>query len=135
KVHELESARHAEARHRMAGGRGDVDAAYSNRTARGRQRPGDEIEEGRLARAVGPDDAADLLTRDVERDVPDRVDPAERFAQLRQLQDGRTHGWRFRVRRSTTPSIQPPIPCGANRATATMRPPTSSTVRSLAKPS
>ena len=54
------------------------------RRARGRPgQPQDDVDGGGLARAVGPEERDDLPRRDVQVDVPDRLDRAEVLAALR----------------------------------------------------
>src|SRR5262245_4961653 len=52
---------------------------------------GDHIDEGGLARAVGPDDADSLLGRHVERDRAGGYDRAKGFFELAHREDG-AHG-------------------------------------------
>src|SRR6202043_3691199 len=52
-------------------------ALEQNGTAIGVVEPAQHVEEGGLAGAVGPDQAADFPGFDLERDVDERDDPAE----------------------------------------------------------
>jgi len=50
-------------------------------------RPGDEVEQRRLARAVGADDRADLVLVDVDVEVVDRLESVEGDAQPLDLEE------------------------------------------------
>ena len=87
-LRDLEGADHAEAEDgRRRGSRhvapGEDDAARGRR-----QRPGDEVEEGGLARAVRADDRAHLAPRDGEADAVHRGEAAEAPRQLPRLEEG-----------------------------------------------
>jgi hypothetical protein len=55
-------------------------AGEDDRAGRRLQKTGDQIEAGRLAGPVRTDEAQDLATPDVERDVADGGDATERLA-------------------------------------------------------
>jgi hypothetical protein len=57
-----------------------------------REESHDGLEGGRLARAVGADDADDLAAAHVERDVMQDVDLAVPGGQMLRDEDGRRHG-------------------------------------------
>ncbi len=59
----------------------------------------DQLEDGRLARAVGADDRQDRVRLDVERHLVDRGQAAEALGEVANLQDGLAH-----VRPSSTAS-------------------------------
>src|SRR5207249_7625753 len=65
----------------------DVRAAEHDPSPIGGQEPGDEVEDGRLARAIGADEPEDLPLVDAEVDAVDGPDPAERDAQLLDRED------------------------------------------------
>ena len=55
---------------------GDVEARHRRAARRGRQQRGEHVDGGRLAGAVGPEEAVDLARRDLEVDAVDGVDVA-----------------------------------------------------------
>ena len=59
---------------------------------------GDQVEDGGLARAVGPDEAHDGRGGDLERALADGAEPPEELAQPRHRQRGRPGGRRRRGR-------------------------------------
>ena len=61
--------RDAVPRHPPRGPAGDVPAVRDDATRDGTEDTGDGLQQGRLARAVGPDDTDDLSRPDVQRDV------------------------------------------------------------------
>src|SRR5207237_7928869 len=77
RAHELERARDAARAHAMRREPGDVGAAQANAPGVGRERPRDEVEERRLARAVRAHDAEDGALLEREADVVDGADAAE----------------------------------------------------------
>ena len=81
----------------MGGQIGDGLVPQEDLATRGRMNPGEEIEEGRLARPVGADDAEDLPRVDVKFHFVDRGQPAEKFAEIPDLQKG-VHRSRFKKR-------------------------------------
>ena len=66
----------------------------------------DQVEERRLARAVGTDDEAPLARHDAERDVVGGRQAAERFFQTDELERGR-HRDLHRAHRRRTPGTTP----------------------------
>ena len=95
-----------------------ADAAERNRTpahgesaAVGRDRARQDVDEGRLARAVRADEAMDLAGPDVEGDLPQRAHAAEALADAARQQQrsfgGDAHPWnRFsRTRNVSTLSL------------------------------
>ena len=74
---ELEGAPDAEAEHAVRRGVGDVGAAEAHLTLLDALIAGDDVEQGRLARAVGPDQPVDLALADLEVAGRQRLDPAE----------------------------------------------------------
>ena len=72
---------------------GDVLVEEDDGSAVGLDEPGDEIEQGRLARTVGPDEPERASVGDGEADVVDRGDAAEPAAHVL---DGQRNGG-FRV--------------------------------------
>ena len=73
-----------QARHRPPAGRpgADVDAAQFDPTAVDGEHPGDEVEDGRLARPIGADQPQCLTTTKLEGDVVDGDDPAEALGEV-----------------------------------------------------
>ena len=71
----------AEAAAFRGAGVGDVDAADADRAGRGRKRAGQHVQKGRLARAVGPDDADRFARSDREVDL---VEDGQRTEALRE---------------------------------------------------
>jgi hypothetical protein len=74
--------------------RGDVDAVEQHEAPVGLGDAGDDVEEGGLAGAVGPDDADDLAGLDHEGHVVDRPDAAEADGDTPQLELWRPGGRR-----------------------------------------
>src|SRR5580704_16915656 len=66
----------------------DRRAVEDDRTAIEREVPGDHIDQGRLARAVGPDEAEDLALSYIERDALQRLHAAESLPHIATLQHG-----------------------------------------------
>src|SRR5262249_14182814 len=77
----------------------------------------DAVDQGRLARAVGPDQPQPLALVDLERDALQRHEAAEALADAVDLQE---RGHRFLWNRPTTP-------CGATITKITSRSPATST--------
>src|SRR5829696_3146983 len=79
-----------------------VTAPEDEGPRRGLIQPADHVEEGGLARAVGPDQADDPTLGDVEADLADGDEPAEDLGDSSRLQDVRavlTHWGFLRARR------------------------------------
>ena len=92
---------------------GDVDAIDPHRAGIGPFDAHDELHDRRFARAVRPDEAEDLARGDIEADVLDRDQPAERLGQAAHLEArGAAHS------RSPVLSAWPSSPSGKNRITA-----------------
>src|SRR6185503_9149627 len=70
-VRHLEASREAPARDAEGALARDLLALQPDRAARGTQAPAHEVEEGGLARAVGPDDRVPLAAGHRERDAAD----------------------------------------------------------------
>jgi hypothetical protein len=83
-----EMVRHpADARTHLVGVLDDVDAAQPHRTSGRQVKRGEDAHRGRLARAIGPDQAHDLAARQVEGHAVHRlhaVEPAHQVADLEQ---------------------------------------------------
>ena len=79
---ELERPHHSAPGNQVGARSGDVRTSKEN-PARGRlEKPGDEVEKRRLARAVRPDDAEDLSFPDAKVEPVDRVHAAEALLEL-----------------------------------------------------
>ena len=89
----------------------DVGAGEGHGARGDRQIAGQAVEEGRLARAVGPDQAEDVALLDRDRRVVDRLEGAERLDDVLRLNQ---HG--VTLRRSSSDSS----PLGRKRAMITM---------------
>jgi len=63
----------------LRAGPGDVAPVENDAPRAWRERAGDEAEQGRFARAIGPDNAQGLAFLDIERDRIGRLQRAERF--------------------------------------------------------
>ncbi len=85
----LEGAADAEPRMRFGGRVGDVDAVEDDAPFARPQIAGDAVEEGRLAGAVGADEADDLARFDMQIGAGDRLEAAEGF---RDLLGAKQHG-------------------------------------------
>ena len=72
-----------------AGQRGDVGAEQLDRPRRRRELAGDQVEQRRLARAVGPEDGPALAGPHLEVDVAHGVHAAEAPADPPQAEDRR----------------------------------------------
>src|SRR6516164_8428242 len=83
----LECARDAALDDQMWREAGHVLACEFHSPSIGKREPGDQIEEGRLPRAVRPDDADDRARLDVEVDASDRLDAAEGLLQASDLEE------------------------------------------------
>ena len=97
----------AEPRAHARGEVGDVGAHHVDRAGRRHEVTGDQVEQGRLARAVRAQDGAALAVRDVEIDVAHGLHPAETPADPPQAEDrtggfGSDGGRRFSQRMSFT---------------------------------
>ena len=79
----------------------------------------DAVDQGRLARAVGPDQAEPLARLDLEVDLLQRGEAAEALAEARR---------RGAARSSLPPWNRPTIPCGAAITKPTIRTPATSTL-------
>ena len=102
-------------RARASGGRRVTSVPLKvTRARRHRQVAGQAVEEGRLARAVGADQAEDVALLDRHRGVVDRLEGAERLGDVPGLnQHGRSPVWRRRDR-----AWRPAATAGARTATA-----------------
>src|SRR5207244_1001632 len=106
---------------------GDRRSFEAHLSAAGRERSGDHVEERRLPRAVGADDADDLPVRHLEREVGQGTDPAERPGDVAHLEERGGHLASLRMaaaaarRRSKGTK-----PSGMYRSTTTMKRPNKS---------
>ena len=119
----LEAARDAEARDLGRRRAGDVVALPGDAPRRGRQRAGDDVEERGLARAVGPDDAQDLIEAHVDVDPGQCHDAAEFLLEAADLERHQAAPRARRPRPETSqrqasmrPAMTPP---GSSMMTAT----------------
>src|SRR5439155_5785577 len=85
---DLEGAADAEVDDPMRRLAGDLASGEPDRAAGGRQRPGDYVEDGALAGAVGADQAQDLALVDLERHGVDGGEATEPLGQALDLQQG-----------------------------------------------
>src|SRR5438552_3937824 len=83
----LEGASDAPSRDLVGLRPGDVTAVENDSSAGWRKKSGQNVEEGRLAGTVRPDQGEDLSSLDVEADVVDRNQAAEALGQVGQLED------------------------------------------------
>ena len=79
---ELERPHHSAPGNQVGARSGDVRASKEDLSRRRLEKPGDEVEQRRLARAVRPDDAEDLPFPDVKVEPVDRVHAAEALLQI-----------------------------------------------------
>jgi hypothetical protein len=84
---DLERAHHPEARHRRGSLRGDVPALVDDAAARGDQELGQQVEDGRLARPVGPDQRMDAAPAHAQVHVVDGNEALELLDQPACLED------------------------------------------------
>jgi hypothetical protein len=106
RAHELEGAGHAQPRDAMGGLAGDGMAAKGDRAGVRPQHTRQEVEHGRLARAVGSQEADDLTRRDREAERIDGQKPAEAAAEAGDLEQRAHAGF------LTAPSTRPAMPRG-----------------------
>ena len=104
---------------------GDVDVAEADRPAVGLQPPIDEVEQAALPGPVRPDQASQLTTLQLQRQVVDRDEPSEALRQPLDGEDG--HVSRSRLR-------NPKMPEGSTRITATRMIPTTTSQMSRSEP-
>lgn len=105
---ELERARDASGREPFRRQTRDVTAFEANLASVGPVQPGDEIEQRRLAGAIGADDADELALGEIEVDRVDRGEAAEAPRQPAQGQHG------IELRHHMVPNR----PCGLNRTSS-----------------
>src|SRR5690606_25159166 len=91
-AHELEGAGDAAPRDLVRGQAGNALSRQAYLAAGRRQRAGDQVEHGGLARPVRPDQAEDLAFADVEADIVDGDEAAELLARAGNAEDG-GHGF------------------------------------------
>src|SRR5262245_53427169 len=84
---DLERAHHAHARNLRRARTGDVAPAIENPAARRLQEMGEQIEYGRLARAVRSDERVDRSTANLEIHVAHRNEPLELLGERLGFQD------------------------------------------------
>ena len=97
RLHQLETSGHAELDELIRLQAENILLAEPHRPPVGSQEARQDVEQARLSRTVGPDDAEDGALLDLERKVVDRGDTTERLAETRhreQVQDGVTGGRR-----------------------------------------
>src|SRR5262245_24539909 len=87
----LEGARHAEARDAMSGERLDGCSAHADGSRREPLEPVDQVEQRRLARAVGTDERHDLALGDAESHIAQHLEPTETLADPDALEEGGPH--------------------------------------------
>jgi hypothetical protein len=104
RLDDLEGAGHAQQRVAVRRVAGDVCAGEAHRPFVRPQEAGHQREQGRLARAIGPDQCAEAARRDVEAHAGHRLEAAERPRHALQRQQ------RIRHRRPFAPH------CGASAA-------------------
>ena len=90
--HDLEGAPHPEPADAVGLASDEGLACEDDLAALGLEEAVQEIEEGRLARAVGADDAEDGPFLDREADLIDRAQPAEGFREPAHLEEGLARG-------------------------------------------
>src|SRR5262249_1933177 len=118
-----EAARHPAARALMGEEAVDRLAVEAHRAGLVHERAADAVDQGRLARAVGTDQADALALGDGEIDAVERDEAAEAFAQTRDLEQRSSH--HFALPR-VQPCTKPMIPFGAMMTKATSSRPTMS---------
>ena len=87
-AHQLERPRHALTRDGVRRPAGNASACEADRAGRRLQRAGDQVEHGRLARAVRSDQADQFALAYVEGNIVDGDKPAKRLARAFDGQDG-----------------------------------------------
>src|SRR5262249_11055086 len=123
RTRELEAARHPAARALMGEEAVDRLAVEPHRAGLVHERAADAVDQGRFARAGGTDQADATALRDGEIDAVERDEPAEAFAQTRDLEQRTSH--HFALPR-VQPCTKPMIPFGAMMTKATSSRPTMS---------
>src|SRR5499427_8742424 len=118
---ELEAARHAAARALVGEQAVHRLAVETHRAGFVRERAADAVDQRRLARAVGTDQADALTLGDGEVDAVERDEAAEALAQTRDFEQRRSH--HFALPR-VQPCTNPMIPFGAMMTKATSKRPT-----------
>src|SRR6185436_17211302 len=113
----LERARDAEPAHTVGREARELHAVEPDFALVGPIEPAHALEERRLARAVGPDDADELTGCHVERDALVGRDAAEALGDAGHGEEA--HDVVTGVRRRTRSRIHPTRPCGANRTITT----------------
>src|SRR5262249_24603657 len=120
---QLKAARHAESRALVCRIALEVGAVELDGTGLVAQRPAQAVDERALARSVGADQPDPLARSDREADAFERDEPAEPFAEILDLEQGRAH--RSLLARSRA-STRPKRPFGAIITKATSTTPTMS---------
>src|SRR5439155_14926969 len=100
-VDELEGARHAEPGQPHGPHAADVLALEAHGAARGRQQAREDVDERRLAGAVGADDRHELAAPDPQRDAVEGADAAVEHPYVDRLQQ--RHAGRSRASRPSSP--------------------------------
>src|SRR5262249_20556403 len=95
----------------------DVGALEVDAPGVGRNQPADQVDQGGLAGAVGPDEGQHLARADREVHVIDRVGLPERLAELRGLED--VHAQAGRGERSARRRSVPTMPAGSASTSTT----------------
>src|SRR5262249_25597488 len=88
----LEGPAYAEPSHLLGSGMGHGRATKRDCPRRGRKLPREEVDQGRLACAVGADERVDLVGLQLERDAVDRDHAAEVPRELLRREHGFSHG-------------------------------------------
>src|SRR5439155_20492831 len=110
-AHQLKRPRDAESRYLVGGEGADRLALEADLAAVAPQRARDQVQGGRLARSVGPDKAEDFAGGDGEADIVDRHQPAERLADIVELEERaarKMHGsgsGQWRAHRAGAPAV------------------------------
>ena len=120
---DLERAREAPPRARLLGEVRDVLAAQQHAARRRLEHARDQIDEARLAGAVGSDQPAARPARKREADVARDGKRAEAHADPARLERGRAHGEALRLRSRPRSSSSPRSPLGAKSTVSTSRSP------------
>src|ERR1043166_2883961 len=102
----------------MARHAGDVAIEQTDRSAVGRKLPGNEVEQGRLAGAVGTDDQPPFPGLDAQVDVGGDAQALERLAQL--VDGERGHGLRSPTGRTGAPFNRVCSACQPHRHSRTV---------------
>src|SRR5262249_17453456 len=112
RLHDLVGARQAPPREAVRGLAGDALAAEDHASGAGRVNAVDEVEHGRLARAVRADETEDLAFADGKRERVDRLQAAKAHAEVAHVEE-RAHSSTF-LARGQRRWIQPINPPGTN---------------------